>query len=185
MDTQARAGIAAPIALPPAATPPTATAECRDIDLANGSLRRAAEVVGDKWVMMIVRDAMVGVTRFDDLRTRLGCSAPVLSDRLRRLVREDVIVPVPYQEPGQRTRFEYRLTHKGAALFHALAAIMQWGDTYLAEPGGGAFSVRHHGCGCVAKVAPYCAVDGTAIEVGEVYLAPGPNAKFLSQQGIT
>ncbi|MGQ0843246.1 MAG: winged helix-turn-helix transcriptional regulator [Sporichthyaceae bacterium] len=165
-------------ALPPAATP-----ECREIDLANGSLRRAAEIVGDKWVMMIVRDAMIGVTRFDELRTRLGCSAPVLSDRLRRLVREDVLVPVPYQEPGKRTRFEYRLTRKGAALFQALAAIMQWGEEYLAGGEGTAFSVRHQGCGCIAKVAPSCAVNGAAIAVGEVYLAPGSNARFLPEQG--
>lgn len=163
--------------------PPAATPECRDVDLANGSLRRAAEVVGDKWVMMIVRDAMIGVTRFDVLRTRLGCSAPILSDRLRRLVREDILVPVPYQEPGKRTRYEYRLTHKGAALFQALAAIMQWGDAYLPGPDRGAFSVRHHGCGCVVDAAPHCAVDGTAIEVGEVYLAPGPNAQFVTAQG--
>ncbi|HEX3828788.1 MAG TPA: helix-turn-helix domain-containing protein [Sporichthyaceae bacterium] len=161
----------------------TATAQCRYIDLANGSLRRAAEVVGDKWVMMIVRDAMIGVTRFDELRTRLGCSAPVLSNRLRRLVRERILEPVPYQDPGQRTRLEYRLTDKGAALFHALAAIMQWGDSYLADPGGAAFSVRHSECGCLARTATHCERDGTPIEIGHLYIAPGPGARFTEATG--
>jgi DNA-binding HxlR family transcriptional regulator len=161
---------------------PAATPECRYIDLANGSLRRAAEVVGDKWVMMIVRDAMIGVTRFDELRTRLGCSAPVLSNRLRRLVREKILEPVPYRDPGQRTRLEYRLTEKGAALFHALAAIMQWGDFYLADPGGPAFSVRHAECGCVARTDTYCEVDGAPIEIGRLYIAPGPGARYIGGQ---
>lgn len=156
----------------------TAIPQCRDIDLANGSLRRAAEIVGDKWVMMIVRDAMIGVTRFDELRTRLGCSAPVLSNRLRRLVQEQILEPVPYRDPGQRTRLEYRLTAKGSALFHALAAIMQWGDEFLADPEGSAFSVRHAGCGCLAHIASYCEVNGAAIGSDELYLAPGPNARL-------
>jgi DNA-binding HxlR family transcriptional regulator len=159
----------------------TGTPECRYIDLANGSLQRAAEVVGDKWVMMIVRDAMIGVTRFDELRHRLGCSAPVLSNRLRRLVREKILEPVPYRDPGQRTRLEYRLTEKGAALFHALAAIMHWGDSYLADASGAAFSVRHSGCGCLARTATYCEVDGVAIEIGHLYMAPGPGARFTEQ----
>jgi DNA-binding HxlR family transcriptional regulator len=159
-------------------TRPTATPDCRDIDLANGSLRRAAEVVGDKWVMMIVRDAMIGITRFDDLRTRLGCSAPVLSNRLRRLVREKILESVPYREPGQRTRLEYRLTDKGFALFHALAALMHWGDSYLADPGGPAFSVRHTDCGGLARIGSYCERDGSAIEVGHLYIAPGPGARL-------
>lgn|GEM_PF-306364 len=158
---------------------PTATPDCRYIDLANGSLRRAAEVVGDKWIMMIVRDAMIGVTRFDELRVRLGCSAPVLSNRLRRLVREGILESVPYREPGQRTRTEYRLTGKGAALFQALAAIMQWGDAWLADAAGAALRVRHTGCGCVAQLGAHCQRDGSVIGVGQLYIAPGPNARFV------
>jgi DNA-binding HxlR family transcriptional regulator len=163
---------------------PTATSVCRDVDLANGSLRRAAEVVGDKWVMMIIRDAIIGVTRFADLRRRLGCSAPVLSNRLRRMVAEGILEPVPYRDPGQRTRYEYKLTAKGSELFHALAAIMQWGDKYMCEPGGGAFVVRHSGCGCVTRTASYCELDDAAIEVGQLYLAPGPNARFVDRRGV-
>lgn len=152
----------------------------RDVDLENGSLRRAAEIVGDKWVMLIVRDAMLGITRFDDLQHRLGLSAPVLSVRIRRLVEEGVLEPRPYRDPGQRTRTEYRLTRKGAELFHALVALMQWGDRYLADPIGPALSFRHDSCGGEIRIVACCADEDVEVHVGEAHIEPGPGARIAA-----
>jgi DNA-binding HxlR family transcriptional regulator len=157
--------------------PPPEPVDWRDIDLENGSLRRAAEIVGDKWVMLIVRDAMLGITRFDELQHRLGLSAPVLSTRLRRLVEEGILQPQPYREPGQRTRTEYALTRKGAELFHALVAIMQWGDRYLADPVGPALSFRHDRCGGPVRVVVRCDAEDMDVDVDDAHIAPGPGAK--------
>ncbi len=162
-----------------AASGPTPVLDWRDVDLENGSLRRAAEIVGDKWVMLIVRDAMLGITRFDDLQHRLGLSAPVLSARLRRLVEEGVLEPRPYREPGQRTRTEYRLTRKGAELFHALVALMQWGDRYLADPIGPALSFRHDRCGGPIRIIASCGVEEVEVEAGNAHIEPGPGARML------
>lgn len=171
---------------PPAGGAPSADGpvEWRDVDLQNGSLRRAAEVVGDKWVMLIVRDAMLGITRFDELQQRLGLSAPVLSVRLRKLVEEGILEPRPYREPGQRTRTEYHLTRKGAELFHALVAIMQWGDRYLADEAGPALTFQHDACGAPVRVvvrcdAPDCPDVGD-VQVGDAHIVPGPGARFTS-----
>lgn len=151
----------------------------RDVDLENGSLRRAAEVVGDKWVMLIVRDAMLGISRFDDIQRRLGLSAPVLSARIRRLVEEGVLEPRPYRDPGQRTRTEYRLTRKGAELFHALVALMQWGDRYLSDPVGPALSFRHDSCGGPIRIIACCSDEDVEVLAGDAHIEPGPGARFV------
>jgi DNA-binding HxlR family transcriptional regulator len=168
-----------------AATGPEGTApalDWRDVDLENGSLKRAAEIVGDKWVMLIVRDAMLGITRFDDLQHRLGLSAPVLSARIRRLVDEGVLEPRPYREPGQRTRTEYCLTRKGAELFHALVALMQWGDRYLAEPIGPALVLRHDACGGPIRIIACCGEENVEVHAGEAHIEPGPGARFVARR---
>src|SRR3977135_3779743 len=94
----------------------------------NCSIQRTLGVVGEKWTLLIIRDAMNGVRRFDDFRRHVGLSEPVLADRLRKLVAADILETRPYRAEGQRSRLEYRLTDKGLDLHAALVALMQWGD---------------------------------------------------------
>ena len=79
---------------------------------------------------LIVRDAFLGLTRFEEFRASLGIAGNVLADRLNRLVDEGIFERVPYNE--RPPRHEYRLTAKGRDLFTALNALVQWGDQYLA-----------------------------------------------------
>src|SRR5437763_454625 len=79
----------------------------------NCPVQRTLDVVGEKWTLLILRDAVNGVRRFDDFHRHIGLSEAVLSDRLRKLIAADVMKTVPYQEPGSRSRNEYRLTRKG------------------------------------------------------------------------
>jgi DNA-binding HxlR family transcriptional regulator len=106
----------------------------------------ALGVIGQTWTLLLVREAIKGVRRFDEFQSRLGVSRPLLSQRLSMLVEEGILERVPYREPNQRSRFEYRLTPKGYDLYPVMMALRQWGVRYLLdeEP---ATVVEHRDCG--------------------------------------
>jgi len=91
----------------------------------------ASEILGDKWTLLILREAFYGVQRYDDMRADLGAPRSMLTDRLSKLVRLGVMERRPYQEPGARTRYAYGLTESGRALALTLLAITQWGEEYV------------------------------------------------------
>ena len=99
------------------------------------SIVRALDVVGTKTALLILRESMYGTTRFDGFARRVGVSEAVASARLKALVEEGLLEKSPYQEPGQRTRYEYRLTEKGSDLVPVLFGLMQWGDKYCQPKG--------------------------------------------------
>ena len=93
------------------------------------SVAQSLEVIGEWWTLLILRDAFLGVARFDDFASRLGIARNVLTARLDTLVDNDVLVRVPYDEA--RGRYDYRLTDKGRALLPVMTAIRQWGDEWI------------------------------------------------------
>jgi DNA-binding HxlR family transcriptional regulator len=132
------------------------------------SIARALDHVGARSTLLLLREAFYGTTRFDDFAERVGLSESVTAARLRELVDEGLLERQAYRDPGQRTRYEYRLTPKGAELLPALAALMQWGDRWLTE-NGGPVELRHHGCGERVTVALQCAA-GHQVEEDELEL---------------
>src|SRR6187549_2690005 len=100
------------------------------------SIAGTLAALGDTWSIMVLRELFFGVHRFNDLQRELEVSRSVLTDRLARLVDLGVARAVPYQEPGERVRSEYRLTRKGVALLPVLVSLMEWGDEYLNEGRG-------------------------------------------------
>src|SRR5215204_3268371 len=88
------------------------------------SVARALELVGERWTLLVLRDAFLGVRRFDDFQRSLGVARNVLQTRLERLVEEDLLERRLYQE--RPARYEYRLTEKGLDLWPALVALMKW-----------------------------------------------------------
>ncbi|OMQ25773.1 winged helix-turn-helix transcriptional regulator [Serratia oryzae] len=94
-------------------------------------LAQAAEIIGDRWTLLILREAFYGVTRFEDLRTDIGASRHTLSSRLAAMVEGGLLSKSAYQEPGTRERYEYVLTEKGRSLGPILMATMEWGHKYL------------------------------------------------------
>jgi DNA-binding HxlR family transcriptional regulator len=92
---------------------------------------RSLEIVGERWTLLIVRDAFLGMRRFEEFQEDLGVARNVLTDRLNRLVDEEIFERVLYSERPER--YEYRLTKKGRDLNLALTALRQWGDEYLTE----------------------------------------------------
>jgi DNA-binding HxlR family transcriptional regulator len=109
------------------------------------SVARALEAIGDRWTMLVIRDAFHGVRRFEEFQARLGVARNVLSDRLTRLVDDGILEKRPYQE--RPPRFEYRLTPKGVDLFPVMVSLMKWGDRHAPNPDGPPVMVLHRGCG--------------------------------------
>ena len=109
------------------------TPQLHDLPLEDCSLARALDVVADRWLLLILREALYGARRFDSFQRGLGVSRSILSERLDRLVAHGLLRRHPYTEPGQRERHEYRLTRRGVELIPVLIALMQWGDAHLRD----------------------------------------------------
>jgi DNA-binding HxlR family transcriptional regulator len=103
----------------------------RDYEGQNCSIARALEIVGERWTLLIVRDAFLGLRRFDEFQESLGIARNVLTDRLNGLVEAGILERVRYRERPER--YEYKLTAKGRELQVPLAALRQWGDKHLSE----------------------------------------------------
>src|SRR5258706_13671229 len=97
-------------------------------DLTDCSIRRALDEVGETWALLILREAIYGVRRFDDFARALGCGRGVLSDRLKKLIAAGVMERRGYVEDGQRPPAAYHLTEKGGGLVPALLALSQWSE---------------------------------------------------------
>src|SRR6201997_2127302 len=100
----------------------------------NCSVARALEVVGERWTLLILRDAVVGYERFEQFQERLGIASNVLTSRLKLLCDEGVLERVP--DPERPGRPKYVLTQKGRDLAPALIVLMKWGDRHYPTPGG-------------------------------------------------
>src|SRR3954462_5600791 len=122
-------------------------------DRSRCSVAGTLAVVGEKWSLLVLREAFLGVRRFADFQRILGAPKAVLSDRLATLVEQGVLTRVPYQAEGERQRHEYRLTAKGRDLYPTLVALMQWGDTYLAD-GPPPLELQHRDCGAAGHLGP-------------------------------
>lgn len=144
----------------------------------NCSVARTLAVVGEKWTLLVLREAFYGVRRFADFQSSLGIARNLLAARLNTLVQEGVLERVPYREPGARARQEYRLTDRGQELFPALVALLQWGDRHLADAAGPAVLVRHTDCGELVNVVLECTARHRPLHVRDTHPAPGPGARL-------
>ena len=139
----------------------------------NCSVAQCLEVVGEWWSMLIIRDAFLGVRRFDDFQSRLGISRNILNVRLTSLVDAGVLERVPYQE--RPLRHEYRLTDKGRDLWPVLTTMREWGDKWAA-PDGAPLEVVHDACGEVIHLNHTCSTCGKPADARSVRVQPGPSA---------
>jgi DNA-binding HxlR family transcriptional regulator len=137
----------------------------RTYDNQNCSVARALEVVGERWSLLILRDAMFrGTTRFSDFQRVLGLAPNILANRLDTFVAADVM---------RVDNREYYLTAKGWDLQPALIALTEWGDRWAA-PDGPPVIYRHAGCGGEVRLEPRCARCGTTPAPADVLAERGP-----------
>ncbi|HEY1967780.1 MAG TPA: helix-turn-helix domain-containing protein [Pseudonocardia sp.] len=136
------------------------------------SVGRALELVGEKWTLLILREAFFGVRRYGQLARNLAIPRPTLSARLRTLVAAGLLERISYRD--EPPRHEYRLTRAGQDLYPAIVALMRWSDTHLAGPGEAPIVLRHHDCGELADPRLTCAHCGGEITTRNVTPEPGP-----------
>ena len=137
------------------------------------SVAQTLEVVGEWWTMLIVRDAFLGVQRFDEFQERLGIARNVLTQRLNKLVAAGVLERRAYQE--KPVRHAYVLTDKGRDLWPVLNAMRQWGDRHHA-PDGPPVEVVHRACGHAAELITTCAHCGERVGPRDVRAQRGPGS---------
>jgi DNA-binding HxlR family transcriptional regulator len=144
------------------------------------SVGRALALVGERWTLLILREAFFGVRRFGQLARNLGIPRPTLSSRLRTLVDTGLLERVAYARDPDRC--EYRLTPAGRDLFPAIVALMRWGDEHLAGPEGPPIVLRHHVCGQIADPRLTCQHCGGEIDAHNVTPESGPAFRVRDQR---
>jgi len=138
------------------------------------SVAASLEEVGDWWTLLIVRDALLGLRRFEEFQGSLGIARNILSSRLESLVSSGILERRAYQERPPRR--EYRLTEKGRDLLPVVVTLMRWGDRWLWPPGRQPFHLVHQDCGHETRARLACQVCG-----GELTLS---NTRRKPAQGL-
>jgi DNA-binding HxlR family transcriptional regulator len=144
-----------------------------EIGEARCSVARALSVVGDRWTMLLVREAFLGTRRFDDFQRNTGASRAIVTERLRDLVVEGVLDRVQYHDHPER--FEYRLTAKGHDLYPVITALLAWGDRWAPVPDGPPVTLVHEQCGATIhpeQVCPECGGPASARHIRAVVHQP-------------
>ncbi|MEW2415487.1 helix-turn-helix domain-containing protein [Streptomyces sp. NPDC046866] len=141
------------------------------------ALSRAMEVVGERWTLLIVRDAFFGVRRFADFAGHLGIPRAVLTDRLAALTEAGVLDRVP----GGGRRAVYVLTPKGIRLWPAVRALSAWGEEHRPAPGGPRRVYRHTDDDAPVADDGRCTACGAPVGAGDLLVAPGPGLPAPSE----
>ena len=138
------------------------------------AIERTLAVIGERWSLLILREAHRGITRFADFQANLGIATNMLITRLGKLVDAGVLEKRDYQMPGERARPEYRLTQTGRDLAIVLGALQQWGDTHLPLPKGPVTQRAERTTGKPVSVS-FVDEAGSPIDISQVRL-DGPGA---------
>jgi DNA-binding HxlR family transcriptional regulator len=158
----------------PIADPATRRVEWADLPSRPCPVGESLELFGDRWSMLIIRDVMNGVHRFDDLVRRLEISRATLADRLRRLVAAGILVTADYDSGGGRTRTEYRMSESGWELRNVLIALREWGDRHLFGEGNEPLLLVDRTTGHGVRLQLVDEETGQVVEPSDLTHVPGP-----------
>ncbi|WP_137992109.1 winged helix-turn-helix transcriptional regulator [Streptomyces vilmorinianum] len=142
----------------------------RDYSGQTCALARSMEIIGERWTLLIVRDAFYGVRRFGEFAVHLGLPRAVLTDRLSTLTQAGVLERLP--DTGRRE--VYGLTPKGVALWPAVRALTSWGEEFYAAGGGPRRVFRHATDDAPIAGDGRCTGCGAPVPVGDILVTPGP-----------
>lgn len=130
------------------------------------SIASTLEVVGERWTLLIVREVMLGVHRFDEFQADLGIARNILQARLQRLVAAGILERRRYQEHPER--HGYHLTDVGRDLWPVIVSLMQWGDTHAPRAGGPPVRLEHRDCGGEVDSHRICSRCGARLSIADV-----------------
>lgn len=139
----------------------------KDYDGQDCSLARALGVLGERWTLLIVRDAFFGVRRFNDFQAHLDVPKAVLADRLAGLVEDGVLRR--RIDPEHAGRHLYELTSAGRELWPALFALLMWGDRHRYR---NSRVFKHADCGALLDPSGRCASCGRTPEPADILTEP-------------
>ena len=137
-----------------------------EIDNSLCSLARTLGAVGDRWTLLVLREAFLGTRRYDDFQRNLGAAPHIVAARLKKLVEHKVLEKRRYQD--RPPRHEYRLTERGHELYPALIALIGWGEKWLKSAQGPATIRTHKGCNHRLHAVTTCAACGEAVTARDV-----------------
>lgn len=130
------------------------------------SVGRSLEILGDRWIFFIIREAFFGVRYYDRFRTNLGIATNILTDRLKWLVENGIFEMRKDTKDARRKK--YSLTEKGRDLYPVILAFIRWGDRWLADESGPPLLLRHRKCGHRLTPVMCCEQCGEAIDLNDV-----------------
>jgi DNA-binding HxlR family transcriptional regulator len=140
----------------------------RWVDIADTrcSIARALSVVGDRWTLLLLREAFLGAKRFEEYREGTGAARHLVAERLNLLVEHGILERVPYQDRPPRS--EYVLTGKGNALYPVIVSLLTWGDEWMAHERGPSLALVHEPCGATIIPQHHCPACAGAIDPSEI-----------------
>ncbi len=152
-----------------------------EIDSQVCSIARALAIFGDRWTLLIIRDAFRRVRRFSEFQKSLGITKHRLSDRLTRLVDSGILEKRMYDE--KRSRYEYRLTAKGLDLYPVLMSVVNWGDKWVCDEDGSPVVFTHTQCGHTCHPKMVCDVCDGEIVATDIEPSVGPGVAQKVSRG--
>ncbi len=142
------------------------------------SVARALSVVGERWTMLILREAFLGRRRFDEFQSGTGIARNILSARLQGLVKNGIFERAEKGAPDHH--LEYRLTKRGLDLYPVMIALMRWGDRWMADEQGPPMELVHRQCGHRTEPALVCSRCGAALDAHATIAVPAPRTEQSS-----
>lgn len=143
---------------------------------ANCAIARTGAVLGERWVIAILRAAYFRAHTFEDFQRKTGIARNILSDRLERLVDFGILERRAYAQGEKRTLSEYRLTEAGLDLYPVIAAMLAWGEKHTGLVNGAPTELVHRTCGNVTHAVVVCDCCGERLDPHDVEVRPGPGA---------
>lgn len=143
----------------------------KKFDQINCSLAQTLDIVGERWTLLILRDAFFGVRKFSQFQENLGVARNILTVRLRRLVDEGIFEKTAATQGGHA---DYRLTNKGLALQPVLLSMTHWGDKFKANPKGARLTFVERDTELPIRPMAAISQDGRSLLPREIKAVPGP-----------
>lgn len=129
---------------------------------------RSALLIGDEWILLVLRSLFRGAQRFDDLQKQTGAATNILTNRLNRLIDARVVEKKLYQE--RPPRYKYEMTEVGKGLFPVVLELMRFGNEWLPREGCPPMVLLHTDCGKLTKPGQTCSECGQPLKLGNIRL---------------
>jgi DNA-binding HxlR family transcriptional regulator len=144
----------------------------KSFDHMNCSLAQTVEAIGERWTLLILREAFFGKKRFEEFQKGLGIARNILTARLNRLVEQDILA----KRPVEAGRYEYVLTPRGLELQPVLLAMTHWGDKNKPHPRGKRVVFVERATGKAIAPMAVRSADGRVLSARDIKATPGPGA---------